>query len=57
MKNYKKGQTITIYRHIYKLDINPDVDLCTKYCDARGALCSKGCAYCNNSKFILKLIK
>lgn len=57
MKNYKKGQTVTIYRSIYKLDINPDADLCTKYCDARGALCSKGCTYCNNSKFILKLIK
>ena len=57
MKNYKKGQTVTIYRSIYKLDINPDIDLCTKYCDARGALCGKGCTYCNNSKFVLKLIR
>ena len=57
MKHYKKGQTITIYRHIYMLDTNPDIDLCSKYCDARGSLCSKGCTYCNNSKLVLKLIK
>lgn len=56
-KHYKKGQTITIHRHIYKLVINPDIDLCAKYCDASGSECSKGCMYCNNSKLILKLIK